>query len=85
MKARKTVEISTIKQKANAFFANSKNELTGERKALQMFVTGLLMETGNYRGFNYLQQQDVAAGMSFGVDHSVKPPVFHDESRMFFH
>lgn len=85
MKARKTVEISTIKEKANAFFANSKNELAGERKALQMFVTGLLMETGNYRGFNYLQQHDVAAGMSFGVDHRSKPPVFHDESRMFFH
>lgn len=85
MKARKTIEVSAIKEKANAFFANSANDLAGERKALQFFVADILMATGNYRGFNYLQEQDVAAGHSFGVDHSSKPPVFHDESRMFFH
>jgi hypothetical protein len=85
MKARKTVEITTIREKANAFFANSKNELAGERKTLQMFVADLLMNTGNYRGFNYLEKHHVVLGQSFGVDHSSVPPVFYDESRIFFH
>ena len=85
MKARKTIEVNYLKDKANAFFANSKNEMAEERKCLQMFVSDLLMKSGNYRGFNYLQKHDVVLGQSFGVDHSSVPPVFYDESRIYFH
>jgi hypothetical protein len=42
------------------------------------------MEVGAYRGFNYLRKEDVAPGLSFGVDWSGGKPVFHDETRTFF-
>ena len=63
MKAKKTIEVSEIKSRANTMFELSLPSLTNERKAIATFVEGLLHKTGNYRGFNYLpSESDIHAG-----------------------
>lgn len=84
MRQRKTIEIETIKEKANAFFANSDDSCADARRALQGFVSNILMDSGNYKGYNYLGEADVKPGFSFGKSWTDNGVVFHDESRIFF-
>lgn len=84
MRNRKTIDVATIKEKANAFFANSDNSCADSRRALQGFVSNILMDSGNYKGFNYLCEGDVKPGLSFGKSWADGDVVFHDESRIFF-
>ncbi len=59
-----------IKDEANHFFAHSANEMVNERKAIQHFVSGLLMKSSRrkeYKGFGYLTRDQVPAGKTFGV------------------
>ena len=68
MKAKKTVNVSEIKEKANSMFAISPVEKVDERKAVATFVSDILHRTGNYRGFNYLpSESDIHAGF-YGKD-----------------
>ncbi len=85
MKARKTIEVEVIKERVNRFLAQSRNEDADIRKGHHGLATMLLMEVGAYRGFNYLRKEDVAPGLTFGVDWSSGKPAFHDETRTFFH
>ena len=85
MKARKTIEVEVIKERVNRFLAQSRNEDADVRKGHHGLATILLMEVGAYRGFNYLRKEDVAPGLTFGVDWTSGKPVFHDETRTFFH
>lgn len=85
MKARKTIEVEVIKERVNRFLAQSRNEDADIRKGHHGLATILLMDAGAYRGFNYLRKEDVAPGLTFGVDWSSGKPVFHDETRTFFH
>ena len=85
MKARKTIEVEVIKERVNRFLANSRNEDSEIRKGHHGLATILLMDVGAYKGFNYLRKEDVAPGQSFGVDWSSGQPVFHDETRTYFH
>ena len=81
MKARKTIEIETLKSRANFFLANSANEQTEQRKGFQSLAASLLMDAGAYRGFRYLTERDVSPGDTFGITHGA-PPVMHDETRV---
>lgn len=83
MAKRKTVELEKIKLKVNEYFRTSKNESAVERRALQFFVTDLLMEAGQYQGFNYLSKKDVKEGLTYGIEWD--KPTFKDESRIFFY
>lgn len=87
MAKRKTVSLENIKLKANHYFTTSKNEATLQRRTLQFFVTDLLMDAGQYRGFNYLRKHDVEEGMTYGVEwnDTGDKATFKDESRIFFH
>lgn len=82
MKARKTIEIETLKARANFFLANSANEQTEQRKGWQSLAASLLMDTGAYRGFRYLTERDVSPGDTFGITHG-NPPTMHDETRIY--
>jgi len=85
MRARKTIEIEQVKEQANSFFFNSRNELAESRKVLQSFVSQILMKTGNYKGFQYItKQQMMTADYTYGVDWSSGKPVYSDESRIRF-
>ena len=71
MKQKKTIQVSDLREKANAFLLNSDDSQKGERDGVRMFVESVLMETGNYAGFGYLtpnQMKDSEQGASFGID-----------------
>ena len=82
MKARKTIEIETLKARANYFLANSANDQTGQRKGFQDLAASLLMDAGAYRGFRYLTQTEVSPGDTFGITHGTTPTM-HDETRVY--
>ena len=53
LKPRKTIEVERIKKRINADLANDAiSEET--KKHLGSLLVGILFETGNYRGFNFL-------------------------------
>lgn len=86
MKTRKTIELKKVKDQANCFLLNSKNELQSARFSLQHFVAGLLIESGGYKGFGYLRKEDVAEGSTYGIE--INPDgskKFPDESRVHFY
>lgn len=84
MKARKTIEVEVIKERVNRFLAHSRNEDSQVRKGHHGLATILLMDVGAYKGFHYLRQEDVAPGLTFGVEWVDGKPVFHDETRTYF-
>jgi hypothetical protein len=68
MKAKKTIHVQDIKDKANLMFDISPVEKVEERKAIAIFVSDLLHKTGNYRGFIYSSKEsDIHAG-HYGKD-----------------
>ena len=81
---RKTIEVAKIKESANSFLLNSKNERKVERLAIQNFVSNLLYFAEKYKGFNYLAESEVEKGMSFGIERLEKENIFHDETRIQF-
>ena len=84
MKARKTIEVEVIKERVNRFLAQSRNEDADIRKGHHGLATMLLMDVGAYKGFHYLRKEDVAPGLTFGVEWVDNKPVFHDETRTYF-
>jgi hypothetical protein len=68
MKAKKTIDLAEIKDKANTMFEVSPIEKVNERKAIATFVSDILHKTGNYKGFNYLPSEtNIHAGF-YGLD-----------------
>lgn len=68
IKTRKTILVSQIRDKANKFFLESSNENTQGRLAMITFLENLLHDTGNYRGFGYLDKKDVMTNSTYGID-----------------
>jgi hypothetical protein len=52
MSQRKTVQVAQITRQVNQMIA-APNSTKDGRVALGVFLASLLLETGNYRGFNY--------------------------------
>jgi hypothetical protein len=50
---RKTIEVAELKARINHMLAHGVNNPEG-RKALGSLLSMVLMDTGNYKGFNYL-------------------------------
>lgn len=51
---RKTIEVKSIKERVNKFLKESKDEQIAERHAQASLLDSILFETGNYKGFMYL-------------------------------
>jgi len=51
--ARKTISVEKVREMANAFLANE-NTTADEREGVCALVESVLLETGNYQGFRYL-------------------------------
>lgn len=51
---RKTIEVEFIKEKVNKFLRESKDEQIKEREAQASLLNSILFETGNYKGFSYI-------------------------------
>lgn len=54
MRQRKTIEIVTIKDTVNRMIAAPKSTAEG-REALSVFLSSVLLEIGNYHGFDYIE------------------------------
>jgi hypothetical protein len=76
MRSKKTVNVADLLWKANFFLKNSKPEQFAERKATHNFMSGILHDTGNYKGFGYHNMVPKASGEGFDIP---------DESRTFFY
>jgi hypothetical protein len=60
MKMRKTVSVESIKNRVNDMLLNSADCDRGARESMHVFLENVLMETGNYKGFRYLIEEDMA-------------------------
>lgn len=61
--ARKTIEVGTLLHRVNTFLA-SENSTADEREVLCTFIEGVLHDTGNYRGYRYLDTAEIAGNGS---------------------
>ena len=52
--ARKTIEINEVKSIINGMLANSAADVAECRTAVSALLEHILMDTGNYHGFHYL-------------------------------
>lgn len=85
---RTTVDIAAIKELANKTFRDSKDDYREGRKAIQMFVTDLLINAGQYNGFNYLRDHNSVPGNSIGIifdPTDAHAHVYPDDSRIYIH
>jgi hypothetical protein len=87
--ARKTFRVSELVNEVNDRLALSTCGPDG-RKGMCTVVEHVLMETGNYAGFMYLNQASVPAGHKPGIIHRYDPETgepdheFPDETRRFY-
>ena len=58
--ARKTVEVGKVLKMANSFLA-AEHTNADEREAICAMIEGILFETGNYRGYAYLNNESALA------------------------
>ena len=56
--ARKTIAVGTLLHRLNYFLANDKGT-ADEREIMISFVEGILHDTGNYRGYRYLDTDEI--------------------------
>ena len=56
--ARKTIAVGTLLHRLNYFLANDKGT-ADEREIMISFVEGILHDTGNYRGYRYLDTAEI--------------------------
>ena len=55
--ARKTIAVGTLLHRLNYFLANDRGT-PDEREIMISFVEGILHDTGNYRGYRYIDGPD---------------------------
>ena len=68
---RKTIAVEDVKQLINGMLQNSEDSNQAGRDAAISILERVLMDTGNYRGFQYLTQEDMKAsenGLSVGMN-----------------
>jgi hypothetical protein len=56
--ARKTIEVGPLLSRLNYFLASDKST-ADEREVMCQFVEGILHDTGNYRGYRYLDTSEI--------------------------
>lgn len=66
-KGRKTFEVDAIRQVANDSLRTSANGASDFRQGIIAMVERILMDSGNYRGFIYLDEHEVPQGALPGV------------------
>ena len=57
MAARKTVSVEFVKERANAFLANSEDGMAEMRKGIAALLESVLFEANAYKGFGYLPSE----------------------------
>ena len=66
-KAKKTINVQELKEKVNGFLKDSTcNE--DVRRGMICILETVLTDSGNYNGYNYLNQTQVPAGYKPGIN-----------------
>ena len=85
---RKTFNVEQFVDKVNSFLAEPESKFNNatSRHVLQNFATDVLMETNNYKGFQYLTKdslvnKDNTPGIEYMRVGDDLKPVFYDDSR----
>jgi len=68
---RKTIKIDDVKDRVNNILLHTMDVDKEARNTMAMFIENILIETGNYKGFKYLDQIDMLSsinGVSYGID-----------------
>ena len=79
--ARKTFDVSKIKDRVNFYLLNSKDSNRGERRGMMTMLEGILHDSGNYRGFGYLSVRDMENSVN-GTTYGVRPYADSEELKM---
>lgn len=75
MARRKTIDILMLRDMANDYIRNVKDDMVKEREGVAALLESALHETGNYKGFRYLTRKDMESSMSgysIGIDYDVE-------------
>lgn len=56
---RKTIDVTVVKNLANTELLNSPDDEVGNRIGIIYMIENILMSTGNYKGFSYLNEKDM--------------------------
>ena len=67
MAKRKTIEISKLVEIANGILQNSGFDYSDVRQGTMNLVEAALFETGNYKGFRYLDETEVGVDSLPGI------------------
>lgn len=81
--ARKTVPVAAITARVNAMMA-APGSGSAPRAALAVFLETVLMDTGNYHGFRYLQSEYLPAEEQDYANGHVLRPGYDDTRRYYF-
>jgi hypothetical protein len=68
---RKTIEVARIKEIVNDMILNSLDDDKSSREHMSLVLEAVLIETGNYSGFQYLSRHDMESsfnGTSYGIN-----------------
>lgn len=55
---RKTIEVGTLLHRVN-YFLDSDRNTADEREVMCTFIEGVLIDTGNYQGYRYLNTSEI--------------------------
>ena len=78
---RKTFKVEALKDKVNKMLRDLPDNDVEGRIVLQTLVENVLMESGNYSGFCYLDKRDMLesrVGSTFGINLIVKSDKYHE-------
>jgi hypothetical protein len=78
--ARKTVQVSSVIEYVNNMLRNSFGAVTSEERLGMIDVLEqILHDTGNYRGYRYLTQEEVPSGEKPGIHYAGDMPAPYPE------
>lgn len=83
---RLTVKVSEVKELINNMLLNSTDDNIQGREALGVALESLLVNTGNYKGFDYLNRLDMlksANGTTVGINLTKEGQFEKDPTRRF--
>jgi hypothetical protein len=80
MRARKTIDVATVRELANAMLANSVDDQTQGRTSIAVMLEHLLMDSGNYHGFRYVRR----GGESVPYE-AMQAGAWYDETRRAYY
>lgn len=65
--SRKTISVASLTELANEILANSSDNSKERRNGVIIFIEAVLHETGNYKGFNFINDGDDSTRVQYTI------------------